>query len=181
MLFSEVAELRYVFWLEITARIETKILSPKTTYAAYFVFKFTDSKRGFNKKPVELSVKFEGSVDGEKRNVLLDVSPENDMPQLPQERGDGWMEVEMGEFFNENGDDGMVVSSLREVDNYITKHGLIVEGIEFRPKAGVHFEIMRRELKTYSLDSVNDVAFHSSLFILILPYDSKRPSTMGSQ
>jgi hypothetical protein len=44
------------------------------------------------------------------------------------------MEIEMGEFFYDNEDDGSVVAYLREVDNYTTKNGLIIEGIEFRPK-----------------------------------------------
>ncbi|CAK7336243.1 unnamed protein product [Dovyalis caffra] len=134
--FSEVAELRFVWWLHIRGWIETKILSLKTTYAAYFVFKFTDYKSGFSERPVELSVNFEGSLGGENRHVFLDVPPEFDTPRPPRERGDGWMEIEMGEFFNDNGDNGSVVCGLREVDDYTSKHGLIVEGIEFRPKEG---------------------------------------------
>ncbi|KAG6787904.1 hypothetical protein POTOM_003951 [Populus tomentosa] len=134
--FSEVAELRYVWWLDVKGWIDSKILSPKTTYAAYLVFKLTDSTSGFDKRLVELSVNFEGSAGEEKRHVFLDVPPYYDMPPLPRERSDGWMEVEMGEFFYDSEDVGSVMAYLKEVDNYTTKNGLIIEGIEFRPKEG---------------------------------------------
>ncbi|KAB5573149.1 hypothetical protein DKX38_000343 [Salix brachista] len=134
--FAEVAELRYVWWLEVGGRIDVKILSPKTTYAAYLVFKLTDSTSGFDEKLVELSVHFEGSAGEEKLHVFLVVPPGHDMPPQPRERSDGWMEVEMGEFFYDDEDAGSVVASLKEVDNYTTKNGLIIEGIEFRPKEG---------------------------------------------
>lgn len=126
------AELNVVCWLDVKGKIEAKILSPKTTYAAYLVFKFSNFRRGFDSRPAELGVSFEGREV--KHNVFLD--PPGNRPQLTQERGDGWMEIEMGEFFNENGDGGSVVCSLLEVDDYTGKRGLIIEGIEFRPKNG---------------------------------------------
>ncbi|KAJ4943997.1 hypothetical protein NE237_000165 [Protea cynaroides] len=36
---------------------------------------------------------------------------------VPKKRGDGWTEIEMGEFFNERSDDGVVEMSLKEVKN----------------------------------------------------------------
>ena len=39
----------------------------------------------------------------------------------------------MGEFFNELGDDGIIIFHLKQIDG-IVKGGLIVEGIEIRPK-----------------------------------------------
>lgn len=48
-------------------------------------------------------------------------------------RGDGWMEVELGSFFNDRGDDGAVETWLLGKDGYQGKSGLIVR-IEFRPK-----------------------------------------------
>lgn len=44
------------------------------------------------------------------------------------------METEMGEFYNEKEEDGVVNCCVWEIDNWFSKHSLIVEGIEFRPK-----------------------------------------------
>lgn len=44
--FKEVAKLRVVCWLEIRGRIETRMLSPSTTYKAYLVYKLTGSPFG---------------------------------------------------------------------------------------------------------------------------------------
>lgn len=54
--------------------------------------------------------------------------------RLPQRRADGWMEVEMGEFNNEEGEDGEVSISLTEIKGGHWKKGLIVQGIEIRVK-----------------------------------------------
>ncbi|KAI9196416.1 hypothetical protein LWI28_023751 [Acer negundo] len=133
--FVEVAELKYVFWLDVKGQVETKILSSKTNYVAYLVFKFANSRHGFESRPIELSVYPEGSESEtrRKKKVVLDPS-RNSLPRPYQRRGDGWMEIEMGEFFNEHGDDGVVVCSLFDFDGFRTKGGLIVEGIEIRPK-----------------------------------------------
>ncbi|KAF7081296.1 hypothetical protein CFC21_085253 [Triticum aestivum] len=53
---------------------------------------------------------------------------------LPQRRADGWMELELGEFLNEGGDDGEVSISLTETKSGKWKSGLIVQGIEIRCK-----------------------------------------------
>lgn len=132
--FPEVAELKYVWWFDVKARIETKILSLRTKYEAYLIFKFVESKYGFEGRPVESGVYIEGSDNGVRRRLLLD--PSRNMAQLSQDRRDGWMEIKMGELFNENGDDGRLMCSLFEFDGLITKHGLIIQGIELRPKSG---------------------------------------------
>ena len=132
------ARLDHVWWLQVTANVESRILSPQTTYAAYFVFKLERDdehgwRSGFNTKPVQLCVHFERRrEDGDEINVFLD--PSRDIPPFPQDRGDGWKEIEMGKFFNENGEDGLVVCSLKEVSCRSTWSGLIVEGIELRPR-----------------------------------------------
>ncbi|KAJ8616101.1 hypothetical protein MRB53_035473 [Persea americana] len=53
--------------------------------------------------------------------------------QVPQERSDGWMEIEMGAFFNDEGDEGEVEMNFKHVMGGHWKRGLIVEGIEIRP------------------------------------------------
>ena len=48
------------------------------------------------------------------------------------------MEVEMGEYFNDGGeedDNKVLIFSLSEHDDFTSKSGLVVEGIELRPKA----------------------------------------------
>ncbi|KAF3457655.1 hypothetical protein FNV43_RR02313 [Rhamnella rubrinervis] len=146
--FLEVAELRFVWWLDIKGRIETNMLSPKTRYAAYFVYKLKERSYGLQEKPVKLRVYFEGEeehqevlghVNGyETSTTSVFLEPPQNMLQQFKERGDGWMEVEMGEFFNDGGekdDQRILVFSLFEFDNITTKSGLVVEGIELRPKA----------------------------------------------
>ncbi|XP_042517514.1 F-box protein PP2-B11-like [Macadamia integrifolia] len=148
--FSEVAELLCVWWLEIRGKIETRLLSPNTTYGAYLVLKFTNRAYGF--EPLaEVSVKLAsgtgGAEEGEVKSVSLnprslrsrnasssEEAVADPPPEGPKERGDGWMEIEMGEFFNERGEDGEVVMSLMEVNCSICKSGLIIQGIELRPK-----------------------------------------------
>ncbi|KAH7521816.1 hypothetical protein FEM48_Zijuj07G0072300 [Ziziphus jujuba var. spinosa] len=48
--FFRVAELRLVWWLDIKGRIETNILSPKSTYGAHFVYKLKEPNMGLGVK-----------------------------------------------------------------------------------------------------------------------------------
>lgn len=52
----------------------------------------------------------------------------------PQTRAGGWMEMEMGEFRNEEAEDGEVSVSLMETRGGNWKRGLTVQGIEIRVK-----------------------------------------------
>ncbi|KAG5610662.1 hypothetical protein H5410_021943 [Solanum commersonii] len=52
---------------------------------------------------------------------------------IPKLRRDGWMEVKLGYFDSKKGIDGPIEARLFEM-NRIYKGGLIVEGVEFRPK-----------------------------------------------
>ncbi|KAF7825164.1 putative ripening-related protein 1 [Senna tora] len=128
-IFSQVAKLNYVWWFEVKGSFQTKHLSPNTAYAVFFVFKFEREKRGFKDKYVEFTVNYEGSINGSLKRLILD-PPENAV----QQREDGWMEVEMGDFFNENEHDDLVQFRIWETDGFYTKEGLVVEGVEFRPK-----------------------------------------------
>ncbi|KAK4855463.1 hypothetical protein QYF36_007673 [Acer negundo] len=133
--FAQVAELKYVWWFDVKGRLETKVLSSKTNYVAYLVFKFANYRHGFEDRPIELSVYREGRESETRRTkkVVLD-PPRNSLPRPYQLRGDGWMEIEMGEFFNEHEADGVLVCSLFDFDGFSPKGGLIVEGIQLRPK-----------------------------------------------
>ncbi|MBA0684808.1 hypothetical protein Goari_026371 [Gossypium aridum] len=113
--------------------IDIRILSYNTNYAAYLVFKLRNKRTiEFRHRAVGLHINVGGITSWEVRSVSLD--PSQNGTQHVREREDGWMEVEMGEFFNEFGDDGTVQLSLREIDTSYYKQGLIIEGIELRPK-----------------------------------------------
>ncbi|KAE8658454.1 F-box family protein [Hibiscus syriacus] len=130
--FPEVAELKLVWWLDVKGKIETRILSPNTNYAIYLVFRLRyRHTSGFRRRTVGLNVNIDGMIPMGARRVSLD---SRDEPQHLRERGDEWMEVEMGEFWNECGDGGSVEFCLKEIDTNFHKRGLIIEGIEIRPK-----------------------------------------------
>ncbi|XP_050375426.1 putative F-box protein PP2-B12 [Argentina anserina] len=128
--FSEVAKLKLVWWLDIKACIWTKNLSAGTTYAAYLVYQLSEVRSGLARTPIVLRINYQQSAVVSVHRVILDP-----MPQRARHRGDGWMEIEMGQFFIEQkgNDDAVdvVECSVTEVDNL--KSGLIVEGIELRP------------------------------------------------
>ncbi|KAJ4838786.1 hypothetical protein Tsubulata_041506 [Turnera subulata] len=138
--FPEVAELKIVWWFEVKGKIESKLLSPNTTYAAYLVFKFINSTAynrivGFDRR-VQAGIGYEGTVlGGQKRKVLLDppIKKKRKKVHVPRDRGDGWKEVEIGRIFIEDGDDGNVAFYVQELNPH-SKGGLIIEGIEFRPQ-----------------------------------------------
>jgi len=71
------------------------------------------------------------------RKMMLTREADPDI-RCPRRRGDGWAEVELGEFAvagdGEVADDGVVEVRLEEVDSRRWKRGLIVQGIEIRPK-----------------------------------------------
>ncbi|XP_042481596.1 F-box protein PP2-B15-like [Macadamia integrifolia] len=151
--FSEVAELRTIWWLEIQGKIAASMLSPKTTYAAYLIVKFADRAYGLDTLPSETSIQtssyqWRGTAylrfgDEQKRSLeqlyfsnriqVLRSRVGKEEEHVPRERSDGWMEVELGEFFN-SGVEGDVKMGLKEVKGHHLKGGLIVQGIEIRPK-----------------------------------------------
>lgn len=173
--FSEVAELVDVCWLEIRGKINTSMLSPDTTYAAFFVFKSTAGAQGFEYQPAEVAVGISGGEsktqrvfldpEGGKRlryqivprhsgvlrrgfsignrwrqRALADQGRESELNgesdrKYPKPRGDGWMEIELGGYFNQGGEDRELEMSVLEVEGGGWKSGLIVQGIEIRPKA----------------------------------------------
>ena len=100
--FHEVAYLRHVWWLGIRWMINILALSPNTQYAAYLVFKMIDAK-GFQNCTLELTVGVGGSHT---KIVSLDPKVEGRLhnrvvgSQHPSVRSDGWLEIEIGEFFN---------------------------------------------------------------------------------
>ncbi|PHU10308.1 hypothetical protein BC332_22168 [Capsicum chinense] len=153
--FPEVAKLRRVWWLEIRGTIRVGVLSPRTSYVAYIVYKLKND-HGFHFRPSEVSVGVcedeleQLDDDNEEAVYLYFPCPYGRGPLLPvrasnlvqsnirrrQLRDDGWFEIELGEFYTENEDD-CIEMSLKEVKDCLSpKDGLIVEGIEIRPRMG---------------------------------------------
>ncbi|XP_020249531.1 F-box protein PP2-B13-like [Asparagus officinalis] len=154
--FPEVAELVTVCWLEIQCSIKARALSPKTTYCAYLIFNITRGSYGLTFPPQESIIKLGSHVS--KQNVCLQPD-ESDPPQprltllgrsasfrvpprgsgthgpvkSPCRRDDGWMEVEMGRFFVDEGQEENVDVSMMEVGGGQWKRGLVIQGIELRP------------------------------------------------
>ncbi|XVF57541.1 hypothetical protein PTKIN_Ptkin06aG0214100 [Pterospermum kingtungense] len=151
--FSEVAELRSISLLEIQGKIRSKTLSPNTKYGAYLLLKISDHAYGLDLIPSETSVEIGNQTftntaylrcQDSKRQQMENLFYSNRKQMLKSrviegddkvmsKREDGWMEIELGEFFNGEGDEE-VKMSLMEVKGHQLKGGLIIEGIEVRPK-----------------------------------------------
>ena len=142
--FPEVAKLVDVCLLEIRGVINTIVLSPNTQYAAYVVYKMINAW-GFQNHRADLSVCVEGGQSSTNKIVCLDPTVEVEGRQhngavglqRPSVRSDGWLEIEMGEFFNAGIENEKVQMNLLQTSggrpaNW--KSGLVLEGIEVRPK-----------------------------------------------
>ncbi|XP_078440196.1 F-box protein VBF-like [Wolffia australiana] len=147
--FPETAVLRDVCSLEIMGKIDRRMLSEKTNYAAIIIFRITDDSYGLD-FPQQAFIRT-GDLMSERTvylqpeephfpRLLLPVNPNSkfawiadERVGIPLKRGNGWMEIEMGEFFCDEGDDMDVEFSLTEVRGWHWKRGLVVEGVEVRP------------------------------------------------
>ncbi|KAL5769816.1 hypothetical protein ACOSP7_013970 [Xanthoceras sorbifolium] len=155
--FPEVAKLIHMWWLEIRNETNTSILSPRTTYGAYLVFKMVVVAYGFVNQAAEVSFGLIGS-DSHKRAVYLDLErgqrprqvkfprrisipirslewqvyvPKEIDGYYRKERGDGWLEIELGKGV---GKKNVLKMSVMKVTISNWKGGLSVQGIEIRPK-----------------------------------------------
>ncbi|XP_076917664.1 putative F-box protein PP2-B12 [Bidens hawaiensis] len=138
--FAEVGILKHVWWLDIRGKIASVMLSRKTTYVAYLVYRVTRDAWGLSGAGKAIV-----SVDGI-RNETLNVRLQQLRPRgraqalvqapveahAPAPRNDGWLEIELGEFYCGDGDEGEVEMVFQEHHDY--KGGLIMEGVELRPK-----------------------------------------------
>ena len=150
------AELKTTSWVEINGKIRTQMLSPNTKYGVYLILKISNRAFGLDLIPSEISVEVSNRTQvcngtaylscrdskkkemerlfyGNRIEMLKSRVIEGD-GRVPCERGDGWMEIELGDFFNGDQGDEEVKMSLREVKGQHLKGGLIIEGIEVRPK-----------------------------------------------
>ena len=146
------AELRTTCWLEIHGKISTQILSANTRYGAYLIMKISNRAYGLDSIPSEVLVKVGNEIchnmiylhheDRKKqqmecmfyrnRTEVLSKRVIEGTEGISNERKDGWMEIELGEFFSGEANEE-VKMSLMEVKGYQLKGGIIIEGIEVRP------------------------------------------------
>ena len=127
------AYLLEVCWLEIRGGIETKILSPNTRYGAYLIYTITGHFHLLY-IPANVSIRFEDENEGNNATIayLQPDAPEGVDGQVPRRREDMWFEIEIGEFFNGQVDSLVEMHLICTVGNW--KSGLVVHGIELRPK-----------------------------------------------
>ncbi|KAJ6295327.1 hypothetical protein OIU78_023366 [Salix suchowensis] len=140
--FADVAELNNVCVFEIRGKISTCLLSPQTLYTAYLVYKFPPTTYGFDNQPVDATLRLNEAEFGP-RNVRW--NPQGRCRHnngsvtvrggvhYPKERGDGWLEMELGDFFSAEGEDGELEMRVFD-DAAYWKYGFILDGIEIRPK-----------------------------------------------
>ncbi|CAI9768947.1 unnamed protein product [Fraxinus pennsylvanica] len=151
--FYEGVELIMVSWLEIHGKINTQMLSKSTTYGAYLIVKLANRAFGLDTLPSEVSIEIgdyksigttylrdhaskkqelecdymQHKIDGSRSGVC------EAKERIVHRREDGWLEVELGEFYCD-GKEQEVKMSFKEVEGEHLKGGLLVEGIELRPK-----------------------------------------------
>ncbi|CAA2960858.1 Hypothetical predicted protein [Olea europaea subsp. europaea] len=151
------------------------MLSPKTSYAAYLVFKLGEEFSGLGSvNGIIRLVNREEDSDAAKRARPMHLQPvEGGNGQIAAMRSDGWMEVEMGNFYNNQRDNGIVEARL--LDTTFMKSGLIVEGIEFRPTAHANFEEVSEEKRGIRIfpkhEACNSNTVNDKDWEILLPSD----------
>lgn len=119
--------------------MDSTVLTRNTAYSAYLVFKLRANAIGLGMPSQATYITLGGErvcqhfvcldpAERQRRNNRI----EEDV-KVPRERGDGWMEIELGEFNSGDGIDGEVGMSFKEIRSMHWKRGLIVHGIEVRP------------------------------------------------
>ncbi|MFS8018960.1 putative phloem protein [Helianthus anomalus] len=95
------------------------MLSPMTTYVAYLVFRITRDSWGLSTSGKTI-VSF-GGVRNQTTNVYLQQPHARGRPHAHVHaqgpRNDGWMEIELGEFYCDDGDECEVEMGFQEIMN----------------------------------------------------------------
>lgn len=121
-------ELLEVWWLSIEGWVLTEALSADTSYDVYLVYKLADKHEGLSW----------ARVDGHDVSFVDEDAVRVGGVAYPVTRSEGWMELRLGEFHNKGPRDSEVTLCMRvrETDRmYYAKKGLIIEGMEIRPKS----------------------------------------------
>jgi len=114
--------------LEISSTMASTLLSQGSTYAAYMVFKFKVESTLIDR--VQESVVSIGEYRD--TNLICFGAVCGNNFEQPRKRRDGWMEIKLGEFSTEDGDDSQLhIQVILNTGNQLLK-GLIMLGIEIR-------------------------------------------------
>ena len=102
-----------------------------TTYVAYFMFA-KNFMCWVDYDPVEVTIGLFGSNNGQNRTVYIHLERQDgdDNGFYPKKRADGWLETELGEFFNWGNEEGELLITIKSE----MKEGLLIQGIEIKPK-----------------------------------------------
>ncbi|XP_028224283.1 F-box protein At2g02240-like isoform X2 [Glycine soja] len=140
---GEVAELVKVYFLAVSGWVDTSTLEENTRYEAYLVYSLRNNATGFKNKPVEVFLNVIGHEDqNSKQKVFLEAPA---TPWTPGEtsvtspllhghsvqRDDGWKEVKLGEFLNDQ--DKELEVGMNHTEGKL-KTGIVIRGIQIRPK-----------------------------------------------
>ncbi|KAL6132450.1 hypothetical protein ACLB2K_064693 [Fragaria x ananassa] len=95
---------------------------------------FTARASGFVHLPAEVTMGLEGGEISNRTEFLHSGVRNHDDDRYPKVRSDGWLEIEIGEFFCRGRDDRLLKINCLANGAGHWKRGLIVQGIEVRPK-----------------------------------------------
>lgn len=128
-----------VSWLELHGKIRIGMLSPNTTYGAYLVLQLAERAFGLDVMACEASIEIGNYKTKRTFYLKCEEYKRRDMnvrgDDVIRPRGDGWLEVELGEFESSGREGGEEVNMwFRETKGVHLKGGIVVEGIELRPK-----------------------------------------------
>ncbi|KAG6530821.1 hypothetical protein ZIOFF_004579 [Zingiber officinale] len=135
--FIKQAELLAVCWLEINCSIDSRLLSQKTMYTAYMIYKLNPDSYGLDSNSQKASIKF--GVHSQVNRVTLEPDDEDDEEDDEEEekqvqlREDGWLKMELGQIYNDQGNEGEIQINFLDVEELHWKKGLVFAGIEIRP------------------------------------------------
>ncbi|KAJ4811150.1 F-box protein [Rhynchospora pubera] len=139
---------------QISGSIDSKNLSSHTIYAPHLIFRTTEAVELEEMSFLLSTVTISGLSECKQRVFLRPPCNPTEFSQhkchlhlhetgnhkldvkWPKKRTDGWMEVEMGQFYNENWEDREVEITLRVTHGFLSS-GIDFLGVEFRPKMAV--------------------------------------------
>nr|XP_043616825.1 uncharacterized protein LOC122588719 isoform X1 [Erigeron canadensis] len=133
--FPEVIKLLPQQIFHINCRIESHMLSQETEYVCYLVFKISEKSHGMQ-GPVKVRDLLNPGNKEPEFIYFISPSPWNihDITRVPEQRDDGWMEVNVGRFNSTrdlHGDCALLNLKFTSYEGIMS--GLILCGLEFRP------------------------------------------------